>query len=280
MLVLLQCLLFCAVSAQAFGWLAMRNQGLHLDVLASAQDQDIQELYATLQSLPSVQYVDFIPKEKAYEQQKISNPDIAAFFDEYKLGNPLPDSFVVALRNADDYPGFIAQMQGEEYRKVLEPSSLAMVSGQEGDLRDVLGMVSNFQMITFGLAALAVLVLCAMMAEYVARSLRLRHDEFILQNALGASRVSLTSLLASEMTIIFLWGFVLSIAFAAGIVAAFVFAVFHPSQVGSLFAANDSVWPYLFGTLSLAFLAELVLMPAFAWHIASRGIRKELARPQ
>lgn len=278
MLLLLQGLLLCAAGAHAFGRLVMQREGLHLDVSSSARDQDIQELYATLQALPSVRYVDFVPKEKAYEREKVANPDIVAFFEEYKLANPLPDSFVVILRDENDFPGFIAQMQGEEYRKVLEPSSLAMASAQENDLREVLGMVSAFRAVALGLAGLAVLVLCAMMAEYVSRAVRERRDEFLLQEAMGASGISLSSLLASELSIILSRAFATSIVIVAALLglAAFFFrrAMEHESV-----AIDATLWPYLTIAVCVALVGEMIVLPLLAWGVASRGVRKGLSHP-
>jgi len=278
-LFLLQCLLLFALSVRGVNELLLERAGLHLEVLPGARDQEIQELYATLQSAASVSHVEYVPKEKAYEQEKRSDPELVSFLEQYKLSNPFPDSFIVTLRSTGDYADFLSLVQQEKYRTVLDPSFLTTVSGQEKDLQGVLQMTSAFQVASFSFAALAALAFCAMMLEYASRVLRARRDEFFLQEALGAARVSLSSLLASEMTVLFLLGFALSLLLS--VAAAMVLPLLGGS-IGAadlLFQLQSSVRPVLLTVLPAAILAEIVVFPLCAWGIASFTVRKGVIRP-
>lgn len=278
-LLLLQCLLLFAFSMRGINQILLDRAGLHLEVLPGARDQEIQELYAVLKDLPSVQHVDYIPKEKAYEQEKLLDPELVSSLEQFKMANPFPDSFLVTLRRADDYAALLATVQQEKYRTVLDPSSLTSVSDQERDLQGILQMTQAFQAFAFGFAVLAWLILCAMMAEYVGRTLRARRDEFVLQNALGAAHVSLVSLLASEITAL------LILAFAIASILTLAVIVLLPIIVSSV-SSNDifsqlqtAIRPFLFTAIPVTLLIELILLPVCAWGIASFRVRRSMSRP-
>lgn len=278
-LLLLQCLLLFAFSVRGINQILLERAGLHLEVLSSARDQEIQEFYAVLKDHPSVLHVDYVPKEKAYEQEKLADPELVSFLEQYKLANPFPDSFLVTLRSADDYAALIATVQQEKYRTVLDPSFLTSVSDQERDLQGVLQMTQAFQAFAFGFAVLAWLILCAMMAEYVGRALRGRRDEFILQNALGAAHMSLVSLIAFEITALLIMAFAIASVLTAAAVAL-------APVVASSFSTNDifiqlqaAIQPFLFTAIPATLVIEIILLPLCAWGIASFRIRRILSRP-
>lgn len=278
-LLLLQCLLLFAFSVRGINAILLDRAGLHLEVLPSARDQEIQEFYAVLKDHPSVRHVDYVPKEKAYEQEKLADPELVSFLEQYKLNNPFPDSFLVTLRASDDYAALLATVQQEKYRAVLDPSSLTAVSDQEKDLRGVLRMTQAFQAFAFAFAALAGLILCAMMAEYVGRALRARREEFVLQNALGAAHVSLVSLLAFEIIALLMMAFAVASVLTAAAVA------LAPIVISS-FSTNDifiqlqvAIQPFLFTVIPVTLVIELILLPLCAWSIASFRVRRSLSRP-
>jgi len=278
-LLLLQCLLLFAFSVRGINRILLERAGLHLEVLPGARDQEIQELYAVLKDHPSVQHVDYVPKEKAYEQEKLADPELVSFLEQYKLNNPFPDSFLVTLRGADDYADLLVTVQQEKYRTVLDPSSLTSVSDQERDLQGVLQMTQAFQMFAFAFAILAGLILCAMMAEYVGRALRGRRDEFILQNALGAAHVSLVSLLASEITALLIMAFAIASLLTVAILALAPLVVSSFSTNDIFIQLQAAIRPFLLTAIPATFLIELILIPACAWGIASFRIRRSLSRP-
>lgn len=278
-LLLLQCLLLFAFSMRGLNAILLDRAGLHLEVLPSARDQEIQELYAVLKDHPSVQHVDYVPKEKAYEQEKLADPELVYFLEQYKLSNPFPDSFLVTLRGADDYAALLLTVQQEKYRTVLDPSSLTSVSDQEKDLQGVLQMTQAFQAFAFAFAVLAWLILCAMMAEYVGRALRARRDEFTLQNALGAAHVSLVSLLASEITALLILSFAVASVLTVAIVALAPIALASVSTNDIFLQLQTAIQPFLFTAIPATFLIELVLLPLCAWMIASVRVRRSLSRP-
>ncbi len=185
----------------------------------------------------------------------------------------------MTLRNADDYAPLLATIQQEKYRSVLDPSSLTSVSDQEKDLKGVLQMTQAFQAFAFAFAVLAGLILCAMMAEYVGRSLRGRKEEFVLQNALGAAHVSLVSLLASEITALLLMAFAIASVLTVAVVALAPVAVASFSTNDIFLQLQAAIRPFLFTAIPATLLIELVLIPACAWGITSFRVRRNLSRP-
>jgi len=277
--VLLQCLLLFAFSVRGINRLLLERAGLHLEVLPSARDQDIQELYGSLQALPSVEHVEYVPKEKAYEQERLSDPELVAFLEQYKLSNPFPDSFIVTLSGIDQYASFLTFIQQEKYRAILDPSFLTAVSNQQRDLHGILQLTSAFQAIAFAFAGLAAVVLFMMMAEYVSRSLAARGGEFFLQDVLGAPRLSLSSVLASEMVILTLVALLLATLLTA---AAVVLLPLLVSSMGSddvFIQLQTAVAPFLTFALPLTIVAEITALPLLAWVTASVGVGKALSRP-
>src|SRR3989344_906073 len=70
-MVLLQLLIICLLSLEGVRALLRSQSGIHLEVIKTAQDQDIQELNGALKALPYVDGVSYIPREKAYENEKM-----------------------------------------------------------------------------------------------------------------------------------------------------------------------------------------------------------------
>ncbi len=278
-LLLLQCLLLFAFSVRGINQNLLERAGLHLEVLSTARDQEIQEFYAVLKDHPSVQHVDYVPKEKAYEQEKLADPELVSFLEQYKLNNPFPDSFLVTLRGSDDYAALLATVQQEKYRAVLDPSSLTSVSEQERDLQGILRMTQAFQAFAFAFAVLSGLILCAMMAEYVGRALRGRKDEFVLQNALGAAHVSLVSLLASEITALLLMAFAIASVLTVAVVVSAPLAVSAFSTNDIFIQLQTAIRPFLFTAIPATVVIELLLLPVCAWGITSFRIKRSLSRP-
>lgn len=279
LLLLLQCLLLFAFAVRGVNGILLDRAGLHLEVLPGARDQEIQEFYAVLQALPFVQDVEYVPKEKAYEQERLADPELVSFLEQSKLGNPFPDSFLVTLRGADDYASLLSVVQQEKYRTILDPSSLTSASDQEKDLQGVLQMTQAFQGFAFGFAALAALALCAMMAEYAARALRVRKEEFFLQNALGAAHLSLTSVLASEITVLLMMAFAIASVLTVAVVTLLPLAVAAVGTNDIFLQLQVAIRPFLFTAIPATALLEIVFLPLSAWGIASFRVRRSMSRP-
>lgn len=184
-LTLLQLLAASVVGAQAVHGMLTSRSALYLEVLPTASDQDVQELYAAIQELPYVRDVAFIPSEKAYELERTRTPDLVNFLEQYDVANPFPDSFSVTLESLSDYDAFSSFVSNPQWSAVIDPSFLSSVTGQERDVRQLAGIASAIRMLLLLLTLVGSIVLFFLLAEIVARKARRHEGELMLESLLG-----------------------------------------------------------------------------------------------
>lgn len=108
------------------------QSALTVELLRSAPDQKKQELSTTLRTFPIVEDVQYLTQEQLYEATRESNPDLVNFLEKFKLENPFQDSLVITPRSLRGYHLITGILSQEQWRSVVDPSSLPRTVLQRG----------------------------------------------------------------------------------------------------------------------------------------------------
>mgnify|MGYP003980010347 len=98
---LVQLLILVLTGLEGVQTLLRNRTDLQLEILHEASDNDIQSFLVELEDLAFVKSTVYITKEKTFEQNRISDPELIAFLEEFKMKNPFADSIRVSLSNLD-----------------------------------------------------------------------------------------------------------------------------------------------------------------------------------
>lgn len=278
LMVLTQLFLVFLLGVHGTGRLLMSRAGIQLEVLPSAQESEIQQLYAALQSHPSVQDVSYIPKEQAYEREKARDPELVAFLEEYELDNPFPDTLAVTLSSLESYDSFLQEVQQPQWRNVINPAFLTSASDREGEIRTLLEVTGGMRTLSIIFVIIAFVLLFCMILEWVTRNTANRGHELLLEHLLGASPLTVLVPFAAEVGLLLVAGTVI----ATGIVVAFIMLlpVFMPAlALESAFRQlQTEMGPLLFTYLPLFLLIEIIAMPILAGIGTYIGAKKYLPK--
>lgn len=275
---LTQLFLVFLLGVNGTGRLLTARAGIQLEVLPTARESDIQELYADLRAQPMVRDVAFVTGQEAYERQKARDPDLIAFLEEYKLDNPFPDTFSVTLRSLDDYEEFAALVQNDSWRSVVNPSFLSSATSSEREVRSLLQVTEGLRTLSVVLIVVSVIVLFFVVFEWVSRNAARREQELLLEHLLGAPALAVLLPFASEMAILLIAGTLIGTA----VVAAFLtlLPVFMPAFAleAPFRMLQAELLPLLLAVFPLLLLAEIVAMPLLALAGTALGVRRRMPR--
>lgn len=278
-LVLMQLFVVMLLGIYSVSRLLSSQAGLHLEVLSTAQDADVQSFFAAVHAYPDVQNVSFVTKEQAYAEQRKRDPDLVDFLDQYKLDNPFPDTFVVTLKSLDMYDSFRAFVEQPQWKNIVNPSFLSKVTDQEKQIRDLMSVTDAIRSVTFVFMFIAFAVLLFVVLELVSRTVRAHSTELFLENVLGASPVSVLLPFVAEMSILLLGATLIATALVT------VFVVLVPFLMPAL--ADETPFrllatemgPLLLSVFPWIVLLELCLMPALAYIGAFLGAGRKILSP-
>lgn len=269
---LLQFLLLAFLGVRGVSTLLVTNGDLRIEVLPSAVDRDVQQLYAALRELPYVHSVVYIPKENAYERERERDPELIAFLEKFKLQNPFPDTFSLTLVTLRHYGALRSFLERPDWKSVVHPSFLSTVRGQEQRVRGLLQVTRSVGVLTGFFLLLSVSVLLLVLVELVERRSQRRAREVELEELLGASATDTVAPFVTEMT-----AFLLVALVVASLIALVAYAVLpwfsSAFAQGSFLALRRELTHLLwaFG-LPLLFL-EILLVPVLATGGVLLGLR-------
>lgn len=278
-LLLVQLLVVFLFGIQGVDALLSTQAGVRLETLPAASDQNIQAFIGALRQSAIVSNVDYVTKEQAYQNQKTSNPDLVAFLDQYKLENPFPDTLVVTLKSLGDYGQLQQFAQQDQWRNVVNPSSLSAVTTQEQQIRELLQVTQAMRTVSIIFVAVAFAVLLFVVLELISRSVRAHSSELFLETMLGASTLAVLLPFMAEMTVLLLMGLVIAtlllVAFLLGL--PFFIPVLADQLPFQTFSA--AMRPLLLWNMPWILLVEVCLLPVVAYIGAFLGVGRKIASP-
>jgi cell division protein FtsX len=273
-LTLLQMLVAGLVSLRGIGQLFTAKSGIHMEVLSGAADRDIQELYGALSDLPYVSQVEYVPKEKAYEREKLRDPSLIESLEKFAVQNPFPDTFSVTLSSIDafsDLKGFVEQ---QKWQSVIDPSFLTTVSSQERELQSYLLVSRSVTTLVYLVLWVGVAALLLLIIDIVMQRAYERKEELELETVMGASAVQVVLPLAAEIGLLLLGALIIGFATTTMFLLSLP-AIIPGLEPGGAFAeARAYVVPllvFVFPFIAVAEAAALLAAAGMAGMLALKG---------
>lgn len=253
---------------------------LRLEILEEATDNDIQTFLAELQQQPFVKDTVYITKEKAFEQTRVSDPQLIAFLEEFNMSNPFADSIGVTLGNLDNYDQFSGFIEQERWRNVVDPEFLSQITDQERQVHALLGVTSAVRSLTILILIITAAALVFIVTELVRRRAMARSDEVLVERLVGATPFSITLPFITEAVILLFIAIVLSTAimlFIASLLPLYIPALAHEGILGPL---RKEITPLMTTLLPSLLLIEMLMIPVLAGAGAWLGVRPQVHSPR
>ncbi len=276
LMVLVQLLLVFLLGVQGVNNVLSSRGAIQLEVLGSATDQSVQELYAALRNQPFVADVEYITREQAFERQKLADPELIAFIEEYNLENPFPDTFSVTLSALGDYDAFSTFVQQDRWRSVVNPSFLSSVTAQEREVRSLLSITGAVRTLTSLFLFISFLVVGFVIVEWAARTMSHRSDEVMLEHLLGAPPHAVVLPFAAEVMILLAASLIIGSALVLAAVTALPVILPGLLVEDAFRILRSEIMPLIMSLFPLLALLELLLLPALAFAGTVLGARKQL----
>jgi cell division protein FtsX len=278
LMLLTQILFLFLLSVRAVGHLLTDSAAIQLEVLPTAGEADIQQLYAALKVHPAVRSVTFQSKQQVYEQQKELHPDDIAFLEEYDFSNPFPDIFSVTLTSLDAYDQFAGDIRSDRWKSVVDPSFLASASDHEQEIRTLLQVTDGVHTLSLFFMVIAMAVLCCAVFEWAKRTADSRGHELLLRHLLGGSPVQVLLPFTAEISAL-----LIASALIGGLLVAvcvFLLPLILPALALEMpFRTLQSAFvPLLWTALPVFLLAQIVCMPLVAYAGTAVTARKILPK--
>ncbi len=191
---------------------------LRLQILETANDSQIQDLFQNIRQLPIVTDVVYITREQAYERQKARDPELVTFLEKFGIENPFPETIGVRLGRLTDYGAFVQFLRQPVFTKVVNPEFLSQTTDQQEQVYRLIEAVRSGQYILFFVVALLIVAILFVVTELVRRRVLCKREELFVEQLVGADRTTIMIPFCTEM--ICLLGVALFISFllAAGVV--------------------------------------------------------------
>lgn len=258
---------------------ALREQAaIRVEVAGGAADADVQGLYAELRALPTVERVTYVTKEQAYEEERLRDPALIAFLEQFDLQNPFPDTLNIVLTSADAYGELTTFLGQERWSDVVDPQFLPRAAASQDHLRSLLAILRGAAVFLLALGALAGAVLVLVVAS------ALRGD------AKPTSSADMHWLLGASPTVVYLpafaEGLLLSLVAVVGgsivLGAGFLAASFSGFALDAVSAAVATSFMRAFfaGVLATPFLAILIALVARMSSVPHALLSLRLAAPR
>lgn len=277
---MLQGLVAGVIALQGVNQLLLSKSGIHVEVTRGAADRDVQELYGALKELPYVEQVEYIPREKALERERIRNPELVNSLQQFAVSNPFPDAFSVVLYSLDSYDELLQFLGQEEWNKAIDPAFLGAVASQQEEVRTYLTVSGSLASLGYLFLGLGILALCLIVLDIAYQRAHERRDELLLERVLGASAGQVLIPFAAEIGALLL----LSLLAGAGITAALLYAVpllLPEIGYGTMFEElRATVVPMLMVLFPLIVLGQALMLPLLGFVSGLLGARdKFMFRP-
>jgi cell division protein FtsX len=274
-LTLVQLFLFVLFTLQASGNLLATGNTIRLEVQRTAPADGVQEFLVAARDLESVERVEYVTREQAYERERLREPDLVSFLEEFNIQNPFPDTVAVTLASLDGYDEFAAFARKPEWSRIVDAASLSAIGSQEREVEEMRSLMGSLQTLSLVLSLILFFVCVALLVEFVRRRALSRHDEIAVERVSGAPPFSLLLPFATESSVLLLVGSILSVVLLWIVIAILPALVPSLGFGGSLAALrNETGRILLLASIPVA-LAELVAIPLVSLFGAWLGIRKE-----
>jgi len=246
-------------------------------MLPGAGAADVQELYAAIQGQPDVARVEYVPKQKAYDEERQRDTAMADFIDRFGLANPFPDAFRIQPRSAAGYEEVLRLVSGERWRGVIDPLSLSRSTAQEGVTVELLRFLSVAHA-----AALLLLLACGLTLVFATaaavRQRWLRRGEAMrAQLLLGARHGDVFLPFACEATALLWSALAIATLLLAALIALPALAGFVP-QSSIIQSLVLQMQPLLLTAGPTIVVLEFLLCPLLAAAAVGLGARGESRR--
>ena len=231
--------------------LLQEQTDLRLEILATATDAQIQDLYQNVRQLPYVADTVYITREQAYEREQKRDPDLIAFLTKFGIENPFPETMGVRLKKLTDYPQFVKFLQQPVFTKVVNPMFLSQTTDQQQQVYAMIEAIRSGETILYFVVAILVVAILFVVVELVRRRALNKREELFIEQLVGAGRATILIPFGTEMACLLGAALLLSILFAAAVI------FLLPSFLPSLGATG------LFGSWSM--ITATLLMKSLGW---------------
>ncbi len=194
-----QVLLLLVFGVQGGLRLLEEQTDLRLQILESASDSQIQDLFQNIRQLPFVSDTVYITREQAYERQKQRDPDLVLFLEKFGIDNPFPETIGVRLKTLADYGTFIRFLRQPIFTKVVNPEFLSQTTDQEEQVHKLIEAVRSGEYILFFIVALLIVAILFVVVELVRRRVLSKREELFVEQLVGANRLTILIPFCVEM---------------------------------------------------------------------------------
>lgn len=274
-----QIFLLLALGVQAGLSLLQEQTDIRLEILETANEQQVIDLTVQLQSQPYVEEVTYITKQQAYERQKQRDPELIAFLDRFQIENPFPETLGVRLRRLDDYQSFVTFLRQPAFASIVNPNFLSQTTDQEDQVERLMAatiVARSFLLTAIGIIAF---VLLFVLIELVRRRAVLRSQEIFVQQLVGATPLAILLPFGIEVLILLLLALVLAFIFTVALL--FILPLVIPGlSEGGLFSPWVSQLKFLlfyYGPWVL--LLQILILPILSFLGAWFGLWHRLRTP-
>jgi cell division transport system permease protein len=274
---LVQLLILVLTGLEGVQTLLRNRTDLQLEILQEASDNDIQSFLVELEDLAFVKSTVYITKEKTFEQNRISDPELIAFLEEFKMKNPFADSIRVSLSNLDHYDQLSSFIEQERWRNVVDPAFISKITEQEKQVHALLGIAAAVRSLTVLIILITAAALIFIVTELVRRRAMSRSDEVLVERLVGATPLSITIPFITEAVILLLTAIILSTAvmlIIASLLPLYIPALSHNGILGPL---RNEITPLMTTLLPTLLLIEVLITPLLAGIGAWLGVRSQVA---
>ncbi len=260
-MLLLQLLIVAMLALSGIQQLLNAKAGFHVEVVQGATSQGIQELYAALKELPYVEQVTYIPKEKAYEMEKLRDPALVQSLENFALANPFPDTFSVVLTSLNSFEAFVGFINQPAWKGVVGPSFQTSAAVQQQQMGNYVAVSRSVTSLAWMVLWIALAALLGIIVDLAVRRTEERREELDMQRAMGASAAQILLPFTAEI------GALLIVALIAGFIGTFFLLFSLPLLIpalatgGALAEARAYIMPLLLIVFPLIALMEVVLLP-------------------
>ncbi len=275
---LLQLLMFMLVGIEGARELLKARTDLRLE-LHDTINQEKQEFYSALQTLPYIEDTIYITREEAYERTRKNDPELVAFIEEFKLKNPFADTIGVTLRSLDDYAPFKEFVEQERWKDVLEPSFLSEITSQERHVHELLRVTGAVQNTALAILTLTIIAVILVTVELTSHRALLRSDEVLVERLAGATPLGIVLPFSVEATVLF-WGAIFLSTVLLTIIGSLLPVLIPALDAGGVLAPlREETVPLLWSNLPFLIIGEIICSPIVALIGAWLGVRRQIAAP-
>lgn len=254
-LLLGQLLLMLVFGVQAGINMLREQTDLRLEILESATDSQIQDLFQNIRTLPYVEDAVYVTREQAYEREKLRDPQLIEFLSKFGIENPFPETMGVRLKNLEDYPAFVEFIRQPVFTKVVNPAFLSQTTDQEQQVVRLTDVVSAARAALIVIVGVLIVVMLFVVVELVRRRVAAKREEILVEELVGADRMAIVLPFATEMCCLLGIALLLSII-CTGIVAWVLPMVVPALASGGMFG----VWTAATRSLSIVALPWVLLI--------------------